>query len=53
MKYYTDLTWVRMVKEAMGRKKKTMKGMNELLMVPGAGEMGMNIVVEGEYSKMT
>ena len=47
MKYYTDLTWVRMVKEAMGTEKKTMKGMNEILVVPGAGQKGLNILVEG------
>ena len=48
MEYYTDLVWVRMVKEAMGRQRKPMKGMDEILEVPGAGERGINILVEGK-----
>ena len=48
MKYYTDLTWTRMIKEVMGKERKTMKGMHEILEVQGAGEKGLNILVEGE-----
>ena len=51
MKYYTDLVWVRIVKEAMGRQRKSMKGMDEILEVPGAGEKGLNVLVEGEKMK--
>ena len=49
MQYYTDLVWTRMVKEAMGKKGKTMKGIDEILKVPGAGEKCCKILVEGEY----
>ena len=38
-----------MVKEAMGKKGKTMKGLDEILKVPGAGEKCCKILVEGEY----
>ena len=48
MKYYTDLTRTRMVKEVMGKEKKTMKGMDEILEVPGAGKKGLNVLVEGK-----
>ena len=51
MKYYIDLVWVRMVKEVMGRQRKSMKGMDEILEVPGAGEKGLNVLVEGEKMK--
>ena len=48
MKYYTDLVWVKEVKETMGREKKPMKGMDEIIQVPGAGTKGLNVLVEGE-----
>ena len=48
MQYYTDLVWTRMVKEAMGWKGKTMKGLEEILEVPGAGERCLKILVVGE-----
>ena len=47
MQYYTDLTWVRMVKTAMQKDKKTMKSIHEILNVKGAGQRPMNILVEG------
>ena len=47
MKYYTDLVWKRMVKEAMGKEEKTMKSMDEILKVPGAGVKCVKILVEG------
>ena len=50
MQYYTDLVWTRMVKEAMGRQPKSMKGMEEILKIPGAGKKCRKILVEGEYS---
>ena len=37
-----------MVKEAMGWKGKTMKGLEEILEVPGAGEKCLKILVVGE-----
>ena len=37
-----------MVKEAMGWKGKTMKGMDEILKIPGAGEKCLKILVVGE-----
>ena len=49
MEYYTDLVWTRMVKEVMGRQPKSMKGLDEILKVPGAGEKCCKILVEGEY----
>ena len=49
MKYYTDLVWKRTVKEAMGKKEKSMKGMDELLKVPGAGTKCIKILVEGRF----
>ena len=48
MKYYTDLVWVRIVTEAMGRERKPMKGIHEILELQGAGEKGLNILVEGK-----
>ena len=50
MLYYTDLVWTRMVKEAMGKKGETMKGMDEILKILGAGKKCRKILVEGEYS---
>ena len=47
MQYYTDLVWTRMVQEAMGKKGKTMKGMDEILKIPGAGIKCIRILVEG------
>ena len=47
MEYYTDLVWKRMVKHAMGRRQKTMKGMYEMLEIPGAGKKGLNILIQG------
>ena len=47
MQYYTDLVWTRMVKEAMGRQPKSMKGMDEILKIPGAGEKCIKILVVG------
>ena len=38
-----------MVKEAMGKKGKTMKGLDEILKIPGAGEKCRKILIEGEY----
>ena len=49
MQYYTDLVWKRMVKEAMGKKGKTMRGIYEILEVPGAGIKFIKILVEGKY----
>ena len=37
-----------MVKEAMGRQPKSMKGLDEILKIPGAGEKCCKILVEGE-----
>ena len=48
IQYYTDLVWTRMVKEAMGWKGKTMKGLEEILEVPGAGEKCLKILVVGK-----
>ena len=48
MQYYTDLVWTRMVKEAMGRQPRSMKGLDEILKIPGAGKMSRKILVEGE-----
>ena len=48
MKYYTDLVWKRKVKDAMGKVTKSMKGMEEVLQIDGAGIRGRNILVEGE-----
>ena len=47
MQYYTDLVWTRMAKEAMGKKGETMKGMEEILKIPGAGEKCIKILVVG------
>ena len=49
MQYYTDLVWTRMVKEAMGRQQKSMKGMDEILKIPGTAKKCRKILVEGEY----
>ena len=49
MQYYTDLVWKRMVKEAMGKKGKTMRGIYEILEVTGAGIKCIKILVEGKY----
>ena len=48
MQYYTDLVWTRMVKEAMGWGQKSMKGMDEILKVPGAGRKGLNVLIQGK-----
>ena len=48
MEYYTDLVWTRMVKEAMGSQQESMKGMDEILEVPGAGIKCIKILVEGK-----
>ena len=48
MEYYTDLVWTRMVKEAMGWGEKSMKGMGEILKVPGAGRRGLNVLIQGK-----
>ena len=50
MKYYTDLVWKRMVKEAMEKGKKPMTGIDELLKIPGAGKVCIKILVEGIVS---
>ena len=47
MQYYTDLVWTHMVKEAMGKKGEPMKGMDEILKVPGAGIKCIKILVQG------
>ena len=39
-----------MVKEAMGRQPRSMKGLDEILKIPGAGEKCLKILVVGEYS---
>ena len=49
MQYYTDLVWTRMVKEAMRRPQKPMKGMDEILKIPGAGKKCIKILVVGKY----
>ena len=49
MEYYTDLSWARMVDQPMGRKKKPMKGMDEILKVPVAGKKCIKILVVGKY----
>ena len=36
-----------MVKEAMGSQQKSMKGMDEILKIPGAGEKCIKILVVG------
>ena len=48
MEYYTDLVWKRMVKEALAWKQKPMKGMDEMLEIPGAGIKGLNILIQGD-----
>ena len=48
MQYYTDLVWTRMVKEAMGWGEKSLKGLDEILKVPGAGRKGLNILIQGK-----
>ena len=48
MQYYTDLVWTRMVKEAMGWGEKSMKGMDEILEIPGAGRKGLNVLIQGK-----
>ena len=53
MQYYTDLTWVRMVKTAMHKEKRTMKNIYEILDVKGAGHRPMNILVEGNWTIKT
>ena len=49
MEYYTDLVWTRMVKEAMGKKGETMKGMDEILEVEEAGRKGLNVLIQGKH----
>ena len=49
MQYYTDLVWTRMVKEAMGKKGETMKGMDEILEVEEAGRKGLNVLIQGKH----
>ena len=48
MQNYTDLVWTRMVKEAMGKQQKSMKGMDDILKIPGAGKRSRKILVEDE-----
>ena len=48
MEYYTDLVWTRMVKEAMGMEGEPMKGLDEILKIPGAGVKCRKILIEGE-----
>ena len=47
IEYYTDLVWTRRVKDVTGWKGKTMKGMDEILEIPGAGIKFVKILVEG------
>ena len=49
MRYYTDLSWARMVDQPMGREKTPMKDMDDILKVPGAGEKCRKILVVGEF----
>ena len=49
MKYYTDLTWARMVKEAMGKEQEPMQSMYDILNIPGAEQKCRKILVEGKY----
>ena len=48
MQYYIDLVWTRMVKEALGWGEKSMKGMDEILEIPGAGRKGLNVLIQGK-----
>ena len=49
MKYYTDLSWAKMVNKPMVKERVPMEGMDEILKVPGAGVVCVKILIEGEY----
>ena len=52
MKYYTDLSWTRMVDEPMGRQKIPRKSMDEILKVSGARKKWRKILVEGKFERI-
>ena len=47
MKYYTDLSWAKMVNKPMERMREPIKHMDEILKVPGAGVVCVKILIEG------
>ena len=49
MKYYTDLSWAKMVNKPMEKERKPMDGMDEILKVPEAGVVCVKILIEGDY----
>ena len=49
MKYYTNLSWEKMVNVPMERKKIPMESIDDILKVPGAGEKCIKILVEGQF----
>ena len=49
MKYYTDLSWAKMVNKPMEKERKQMDGMDEILKVPEAGVVCVKILIEGDY----
>ena len=49
MKYYTDLSWAKMVNKPMERKREPIKHMDDILKIPGAGAVCVKILIEGEY----
>ena len=48
MENYTDLSWAEIVKDPMGWGEKSLKGMDEILKVPGAGERGLSVLIQGK-----
>ena len=48
MKYYTDLSWAKIVNKPKVREREPMEDMDEILKVPGAGVVCVKILIKGE-----